>query len=217
MLAFGIVSLFVSALLASAQTANGPTDKDPIFITSPVESTTGLHTGKHLIIEWNTNPKAPEFVDIELLQDFALRNTIASHVKSGNRKYDWEIPETLESSGNYAIRIGNTDYLSYSHPFAIKGLGDTVPVNDVTNGGERSALMQPTSVATKVNTATGFNIASGLANGSAHEMATSSVAMSTPSGSASSTSSAPLPSDDICSTCPAQKCMRCFGTKYNIE
>lgn len=46
MLAFGIVSLFVSALLASAQTANGPTDKDPIFITSPVESTTGLHTGK---------------------------------------------------------------------------------------------------------------------------------------------------------------------------
>jgi hypothetical protein len=46
MLAFGVVSLFFSALLASAQTANGPTDKDPIFITSPVESTTGLHTGK---------------------------------------------------------------------------------------------------------------------------------------------------------------------------
>lgn len=165
-----------------------------------------------MIIEWNTNPKAPELVDIELLQDFALRKTIASHVKSGNRKYDWEIPETLESSGNYAIRIGNTDCkftamfnpslstlsktcceidVSYSHPFAIKGLGDAVPVNDVKNGGEGSALMQPTSVATNADTATGVNIANGLANGSAHEMATSSVSMSTPSSSASSSSSAP--------------------------
>jgi hypothetical protein len=45
MRALGILTLFSSALLVAAQNAVGPSEKDPIFITNPVEST-DLKTGK---------------------------------------------------------------------------------------------------------------------------------------------------------------------------
>lgn len=62
-----------------------------------------------MVIEWATNPMAPETVDIELLQDFAIRDTIASRISSDSHKFNWVIPESLESSNNYAIRIGDSD------------------------------------------------------------------------------------------------------------
>lgn len=41
----GLLTLLSSALLAAAQTATGPSEKDPIFITNPVESS-DIKSGK---------------------------------------------------------------------------------------------------------------------------------------------------------------------------
>lgn len=46
-------------------------------------------------------------VDIELLQNFKVRETIGK-VKSDSHRFNWAIPDDLESSKMYAIRIGNT-------------------------------------------------------------------------------------------------------------
>ncbi|KAH8555963.1 hypothetical protein BGW37DRAFT_479260 [Umbelopsis sp. PMI_123] len=171
-----VLSLVATSLLVSAQTTGGPTETEPIFITSPVGSTTELHTGKNFVIEWFTNPKAPESVDIELLQNFVVRETIASRIKSDSHRFNWAIPDSLDSSKNYAIRIGDTTYTSYSHPFSIKGEGE-FPANEPsapTGGVQATAVMKTTA---------------GTASNSVHEMASSS-SMSHATGSASSSSPA---------------------------
>jgi hypothetical protein len=46
-------------------------------------------------------------VDIELLQNSKVRETIGK-VKSDSHRFNWAIPDTLDSSKMYAIRIGNS-------------------------------------------------------------------------------------------------------------
>lgn len=41
-----VLSLIATAALVAAQNAIGATETEPIFITSPVGSTDGLHAGK---------------------------------------------------------------------------------------------------------------------------------------------------------------------------
>ena len=46
-------------------------------------------------------------VDIELLQNFKVRENIGK-VKSDSHRFNWAIPDNLDSSKLYAIRIGNS-------------------------------------------------------------------------------------------------------------
>ncbi|KAI8583340.1 hypothetical protein K450DRAFT_297133 [Umbelopsis ramanniana AG] len=169
-----VLSLFATAALVAAQNAIGATATEPIFITSPVAATDNLHAGKHLVIEWNSHPSAPEMVDIELLQNFVVKENIGK-VKSDSHRFNWAIPDNLNSSKNYAIRIGNSTYTSYSHPFSIKGEG-AFPENEPT--------APPNSViATAV-----INTAASTASGSVLEMASSAKPMSSISSTASASS-----------------------------
>ncbi|KAG2174091.1 hypothetical protein INT44_000205 [Umbelopsis vinacea] len=172
-----VLSLLATAALAVAQKSTvGANETEPIFITSPVAATTNLRTGKNLVIEWNTHPNAPELVDIELLQNFVVKNNIGK-VNSDTHRFNWAIPDNLSSSRNYAIRIGNSTYTSYSHPFSIKGEGE-FPENEPT--------APPSNViATAViNTAASASTASA----SVIEMASSAKPMSSISSTASASS-----------------------------
>jgi hypothetical protein len=60
-----------------------------------------------MTIEWTTFDKAPETVNIELLQDFALHSSIAEGIDTSAHEYEWTVPENLDTSNNYAIRIGD--------------------------------------------------------------------------------------------------------------
>ncbi|KAJ2957872.1 hypothetical protein NQZ79_g6452 [Umbelopsis isabellina] len=146
----GLLTLLSSALLVAAQSAIGPSEKDPIFITSPVESS-DITSGKSINIKWSSIEKAPETVNIELLENLILHSKIAEGVETAAHEYEWSVPEDLETSTNYAIRIGDGSYLSYSHMFAIKGKG---PLSSAPSAGSSTAAA-PMSTAAASGSASG--------------------------------------------------------------
>lgn len=58
-------------------------------------------------IKWASIEQAPETVNIELLENLAVHSQIAQGVETSANGYEWNVPADLETSNNYAIRIGN--------------------------------------------------------------------------------------------------------------
>ncbi|ORY05613.1 hypothetical protein K493DRAFT_344895 [Basidiobolus meristosporus CBS 931.73] len=124
-----------------------------VAITSPMNSV--WQAGSSQFISWvdngNGKPMAEKF-DITLMSGAMTSlqqvNSIATGVSSSSLQYKWEIPTSLTTGSQYAIRIGVGSSVSYSPYFTILASGPAP-----ANGGNTSS--KPTqSAASNSTTAT---------------------------------------------------------------